>query len=102
MSEAALDMLSTRIGALRQALDTQDAETIEHAVAAAMPAIDAVRAQGAWRSDDRLRASLVALIRQLDASRVISNVMGDLTRRQLDLLSGGAVAYAPTGYSRHG
>ncbi|HJT40678.1 MAG TPA: hypothetical protein VJ762_10155 [Sphingobium sp.] len=97
---AALDDLFSAFEELRGALDGTDAVAIEAAANRIDRAAGAVRAIGAWRSDEAVKARLTALLPLLESARVRINVLTDHAGQRLSLLASHGSTQAPLTYGR--
>jgi len=93
MSSETLDRLIASQEALLRALDGEEAEQIDQALAGFTAALDAVRSIGGWRDTPDVAARLAHALQLADAARARVNYLADATRRRLDHL---AVLGAPT------
>lgn len=101
MSQAALDRLDSAADALRAAMESGQADALGQALATFIPALEAVRATGAWRADSALKTRVRALRARLDSDRMLARLLGDLTAQRLDLLAGASTRpVAPLVYGR--
>jgi hypothetical protein len=97
---AALDDLFAAFEELRGALDGTDAPAIEAAGNRIDKAAAAVRAIGAWRSDEAVKARLAALVPLLESARVRINVLTDQASQRLSILASRGSTQAPLTYGR--
>ena len=97
---AALDDLFCAFEGLRAALDGSDAAAIEAAANRIDKATAAVRAIGAWRSDEAVKERLTALLPLLEAARVRLNLLSDHASQRLSLLASHGSTHAPLTYGR--
>jgi hypothetical protein len=101
MSKAALDALDRAASALRAAMEASDADRINDAIAAFVPALEAVRAIGALHVTDETKQQIKVLRARLESDHMLARLLGDLTAQQLDLLAGTTpVAAAGRTYGR--
>lgn len=99
-NQASVDGLFEAFGALRRALDAQDAAQIMEASRAVRHACDTVRAQGAWRMEPEIRAKLEALVPMIEAARVRVNLASDDVRQRIALLAQRGVDNMTVTYGR--
>ncbi|HKY83012.1 MAG TPA: hypothetical protein VJM09_16265 [Sphingobium sp.] len=97
---AALDDLFSAFEELRAALDGTDAIAIEAAANRIDRAAASVRAIGAWRSDEAVKARLTALVPLLESARVRINVLADHAGQRLSILASHGSTQAPLTYGR--
>ena len=97
---AALDDLFSAFEELRVALDGTDVTTIDAAASRVSRCAAAVRAIGAWRADDAIRARVAALLPLIEAARVRINVLTDHAGQRLALLAAHGSTQAPLVYGR--
>lgn len=101
MSQAALDTLDRAATDLRDAMEGNDADSINSAVNAFVPALQAVRAIGAWHASDDLKNRVRSLRARLESHHMLARLLGDLTTQRLDLLAGASASPdAPLVYGR--
>ena len=79
MSLALVDNLSAATAQLRAAMQKADLNDIATAMAQFRACVGAVQAVGAWRSDPELRARVENLMTELDSSRMLACLLGDMT-----------------------
>lgn len=92
MSQAALDMLDRAATHLRDAMESGDADGITSALNAFVPALDSVRATGAWHASDDLKDRIRSLRTRLESHHMLARLLGDLTTQRLDLLAGASAS----------
>jgi hypothetical protein len=97
---AALDDLTAAFEGLRAALDGADAALIERRAQRVGEAAAAVRAVGAWRSDEGVKARLAALLPLLESARVRINLLTDRANQRLSILASSGSTHAPLTYGR--
>lgn len=98
----ALDQLITSETALIEALDGDDIDVLEGAMADFRGTLDLLKNKGAWHATPETVAQLTRALALADAARVRVNYLTDRTRRRIDLL-GEAAGLAPaSGYLRDG
>jgi hypothetical protein len=97
---AALDDLFAAFDELRSVLDGGDALAIEAAAYRIDSAAAAVRAIGAWRSDEAVKERLTALLPLLESARVRINVLTDQASQRLSILAASGSTQAPLTYGR--
>jgi len=78
MSLALIDDLSAAIAALRQAMQDTDLSEIEKSMAHFRASLAAVQAVGAWRSDPEIKARVKTVLAELESSRMLACLMGDM------------------------
>jgi len=78
MSLALIDAFADAATGLRKAMQAADLAEIETATTQFQAALAAVQAVGAWRSDPEAKARVKVLIEELDASRILACLLGDL------------------------
>ncbi len=79
MSLALVDDLSAATAHLRAAMQKADLSDIEKAMARFRGAIEAIEAVGAWRSNSDLRERVKTVIAELESSRMLACLLGDMT-----------------------
>ena len=87
MALAAVKNLSSVTSRLRSAMEASDAARIEAAIEDMRQAIEQVKAIGAVRADPAIRKQLETLLPQLDSSRMLACLLGDLAGQKLATLS---------------
>jgi hypothetical protein len=87
MSEAVFDAFDRAAIQLRKAMESGESETIDAALQQFTPALEAIRAVGAWRTGDAFRSRVAALRQRLESDQMLSRMLADLTSQQLDLLA---------------
>lgn len=97
---AALDDLFSAFEELRGVLDGVDPLAIEAAGNRIDKAAAAVRAVGAWRSDEAVKARLTTLMPLLESARVRINVLTDQANQRLSILASHGSTQAPLVYGR--
>lgn len=100
MSRDALNHLDDALRELRAAMESGDADRMTAAMAIAAPAVDAVRAVGAWRADPELRTQVKDMRQRLDSDHLLARLLHDMTGRQLSILADRAPTAAPLTYRR--
>ena len=100
LGAAALDDLFSAFEELRVALDGTDVTAIDAAASRVSRCAVAVRAIGAWRADDAIRARVTALVPLIEAARVRINVLTDHASQRLTLLAAHGSTQAPLVYGR--
>lgn len=93
---ASLDELLSAVGALRRALDANDADAINAATRAVKSATDAVHAQGAWKTGHALSEKLNGLRPLIESARIRVNLASDDVRRRVALLAEHGAASSAT------
>lgn len=99
-TRTSVNSLYDAFGALRRALDTQDAAAIMAASKAVRVACEGVRAQGAWQLDPDVRAKLEELVPMIEAARVRVNLASDNVRQRIAMLAQSGVETAAATYTR--
>ena len=79
MSLAVIEDLGKAAAALKAAMQKADLTDIEKAMAHFRASLDTVQAVGAWRSDPALNARVVELMQELESSRMLACILGDLS-----------------------
>ena len=79
MSLALIEDLTKATAALRQAMQQSDLGDIETAMMRFRAATEAVQAIGAWRTDPQLKARVKALKSELESSRTLACLLGDMS-----------------------
>ncbi len=79
MTLALVDDLSTATVQLRAAMQKADLSDIEKAMANFRGSMEAIEAVGAWRSDPELKARVQDVMAQLESSRMLACLLGDMT-----------------------
>lgn len=97
---AALDDLLAASEQLRAALDGTDVGAIETAACRLDSCAAAVRAIGAWRCDEAIKARLTELLPLLESARVRLNLLNDHAGQRLSLLAAHGSTHAPLTYGR--
>lgn len=78
MSLALIDTFADAAAELRKAMQAADLAAMEAATARFQASLAAVQGVGAWRSNPEAKARVKALIEELDASRTLACLLGDL------------------------
>ncbi|BAK65979.1 hypothetical protein SLG_13040 [Sphingobium sp. SYK-6] len=78
MSLALIDDLSVAASQLRDAMQRADLGDIEKGLDGFRSSIEAVQANGAWRSEPQIKAKIAELMTELDASRGLALLLGDM------------------------
>lgn len=100
MSAANLEDMRASHEALLRALDDNDLESIEAAVAAFGASVDRVRSAGGWRADPEAALRAAELQGLFDAAQRRVNILTDNVRGRLDRLSAARGEAAPAVYGR--
>jgi len=79
MSLALVEDLATATAQLRGAMQRADLSEIEKAMAGFRESMEAVQAVGAWKTDPVLKARVKEIVAELESSRVLASLMGDMT-----------------------
>ncbi len=87
MAFAAVKNLSSVTARLRLAMEASDAARIEAAIDEMRQAVEQVKEIGAVRADPAIRKQLETLLPQLDSSRMLACLLGDLAGQKLATLS---------------
>ena len=87
MSVASLDRLELCQEALIRALDANEIEAVESAVGDLYEAVNEVRAAGAWRRDESLKARAKRVLALIEAARIRVNFLTDRNRERLEQLA---------------
>lgn len=78
MALALIDDLSNATATLRKAMQDADLSAMDAAMARFGTAVEAVQAVGAWRADGELKDLIKSVIEELEASRRLACLMGDM------------------------
>lgn len=100
MSTAAVERLESAFAKLRGALDVADAAAILAATQELQGAVEAARAQGAWRQDAALHERISRLAPQAEAARTRLHLASDAVRQRIASLADQGVQAAPLVYRR--
>jgi hypothetical protein len=87
MTLPAVENLSCVTAQLRAAMEAGDATLIEAGIEHLRQAIEQVKAIGAIRADPAIKKQLEKLLPQLDSSRMLACLLGDLAGQKLATLS---------------
>lgn len=79
MSLAVIEDLAQASGELRTAMQKADLGDIETAMLRFRTAIEAVQAVGSWRADPQIKARVKDLMGELDSSRTLACILGDMS-----------------------
>lgn len=101
MSLALIDDLSEATGRLRTAMQSSDLSAIEQAMAEFRQAVAAVQAIGAWRVAPELRERIDALRTELESSRMLACLLGDMTGQMHSAIAASAPDAPQPLYQRH-
>lgn len=104
MSDAAIERLTLTEQQMRGAMEPGDPRKIEEAMTAFVAALETVRAIGAWRPDDALKATLQNLRAHLESDQRLARVLADFNQQKLDVLANKATpqSIARATYTRRG
>ncbi len=78
MSLALIDDLSNATATLRKAMQDADLSAMDAAMVRFGAAVEAVQAIGAWRTDPEIKELVQAVVEELEASRRLACLMGDM------------------------
>lgn len=78
MSLALIEDFAAATAGLRLAMRNADLSDIEKAMMRFRTALDAVQAVGAWRSDPALKARVKQIMTELESSRTLACLLGDM------------------------
>lgn len=78
MSLALVENLSDAAAALKKAMRDADLSDIEKAMVHFRSSLEAVQAVGAWRSEPEIKAKIKGVLDELEASRTLACLMGDM------------------------
>lgn len=102
MSLAALDRLEICQETLIAALDANDVEAVERAVANLHEAVNEVKAAGGWRDEASVKTRAKRVLALIEAARVRVNFLTDRNRERIEQLAA-LRGRIPTGaYTREG
>lgn len=87
MSLAALDRLEICQERLIDALDANDVEAVEGAVANLHDAVNEVKAAGGWRDLEPVRARAARVLALIEAARIRVNFLTDQNRQRIETLA---------------
>jgi hypothetical protein len=79
MSLALIEDLGAATTGLKRAMQGSDLSDIEKAMARFRTSLEAVQAVGAWRSDPALKARVGELMKELESSRMLACLLGDMS-----------------------
>lgn len=87
MSLASLDRLEICQETLIQALDANDVEAVEGAVANLHDAVNEVKAAGGWRDQTAVRVRARRVLALIEAARIRVNFLTDQNRQRIEQLA---------------
>jgi hypothetical protein len=87
MSLALIDNLSEATVTLRVAMREYDLSGIEKAMVRFRNALDAVQDVGAWHSDPELKARVKQVMAELESSRMLACLLGDMSSQMQTALA---------------
>lgn len=87
MSAAVLERLSAGFSELLAALDSDDIGAVEAAMSKLRGTLADVRATANWQDNDGIKARIRDIMPLIEAARIRVNVLSDMTRQRIDLLS---------------
>lgn len=87
MSLALIEDLAEATADLRKAMREADLSDIEKAMAHFRGALDAIQNIGAWRSDPELKARIKQVMGELESSRMLACLMGDMSSQMQTALA---------------
>ena len=103
MSAATLDRLIASERALVDALDGDEAETIEQSLIGFADAIEALKGVAGWRDTPDVVIRVTHALQLADAARIRTLYLADRTRRQIERLTAvGAATGSTLAYGRNG
>ena len=83
----AVDDLAAAAARLRKAMEASDVTQIESEIETFRRALTQVQDMGAWRADPILKKRVEDLLPQLDSSRMLARLLGDLTGQRIAKVS---------------